>query len=77
MSKKPKKRIIFLIHLIASIIIILIIRFYEENSDGSRVSKDIVAIFNIVAFMYFIVSGYKLLFYKKYASSFQKKNGQH
>ena len=73
MPRAPKKRSTYIIHLIASIILILVVRFYEAASDGSRTSENIVAILNIAAFVYFIVSAYKLLFYKKYAASFQKK----
>ncbi len=64
MVKGPKKRSVYLIYLIASIVLILLAQAYEAGSDSSRSSANIEAIINIAVFLYFIVYAYKFFFTK-------------
>ena len=74
MSRQLKSKNVYITHLIISILLIGVIsNLNSSESSASRLSEDILSILNIASFLYFIVSAYKVFFYKRYSKTFQIK----
>lgn len=66
-NPKQLKKINYLIHLIISVILLVIAHFIDVAYPNDLSSQGIAAFLNIFGLILFLVSGYKLLFFKRWA----------